>query len=65
MAAVAFVSVELRILTVVYFRIYKVARNHQNQIQYQNQFQSDETIEVARIKSSALNAFYIYVISLL
>ena len=65
MVAVASVSVGLLILTVVYFRIYKVARYHQNQIQCQNQFQNDEVIEVARVRKSALNAFYVYIISLL
>lgn len=65
MVAVAFVSVGLLILTVVYFRIYKVARYHRNQIQCQNQFQNDEVREVARVRKSALNAFYVYIISLL
>jgi len=65
MVAAVSVSVGLLILTVVYIRIYKVARYHQNQIQCQNQFQNDEVIEVARVKKSALNAFYVYIISLL
>ena len=63
MVTVAFVSVGLLILTVVYFRIYKVARYHQNQIQCQ--LQNDEVIEVARVKKSALNAFCVYIVSLL
>ncbi|XP_078351942.1 adrenocorticotropic hormone receptor-like [Oculina patagonica] len=64
MAAVAYESAGLLVITVVYVRIYKVVRYHRNQIQNQCHIQNNETIEAAREKKSALNAFYVYIITL-
>ena len=54
----------LLVITVAYIRIYKVVRYHQNQIQNQCQIQHEEAMEAARVKKSALNAFYVYIICL-
>lgn len=63
-AAVTFQTVGLVLITIAYFRIYKVVRYHQNQIHGQNQIQNGQAMHTARVKKSALNAFYVYIISL-
>ena len=57
-------TVGLILLTIAYFRIYLVVRYHQNQIHGQNQIQNDQAMQAAREKKSALNAFYVYIVSL-
>ena len=52
------------LITVAYFRIYLVVRYHQNQIHGQTQIQNDQAMQAARVKKSALNAFYVYIVSL-
>ena len=53
----------LLVTSVAYFRIYKVARYHQNKIQSQCQVANDlET--VVRAKRSAYNAFFVYAVFL-
>ena len=65
-AVVAVVTevVGFAVTTVAYFRIYKVVRYHQNQIQSQCQVQNEHAIEAARTKKSALNTLYVYVVFL-
>ena len=55
----------LSVLTVAYFRIYGIVRHHQNQIQNQHQIQNGQAMGILREKKSALNAFYVYIISLI
>ena len=57
-------TVGLILLAIAYFRIYLVVRYHQNQIHGQNQIQNDQAMQAAREKKSALNAFYVYIVSL-
>lgn len=57
-------NVHLYVLTIAYICIYKIARYHQNQIQDQRQFQNYQVVEAIRVKRSALNTFYVYIISL-
>lgn len=64
MVAVAFEFVGLVVITVAYIRIYKIVRYHQNQIQTQCQIENSVAMEAARVKKSALNSFYVYVILL-
>ncbi|XP_078364138.1 melanocortin receptor 4-like [Oculina patagonica] len=52
------------VTTVAYFRVFKVVRYHQNQIQSQCQVQNEHTIEAAREKKSALNTLYVYLVFL-
>ena len=54
-------SVGLLVITVAYFCIYKVVRYHQNQIHCKNQIQNGQVLHAARIKKSALSAFYVYI----
>ena len=54
----------LLLISVAYTAIYKVVRYHQNQIQCQTQVQNDGSVEAARVKKSALNALYVYIVSL-
>ena len=54
--------VGLLLITVAYFRIYKVVRYHQNQINGQNQIQDGQALHSVRVKKSALNTFYVYII---
>lgn len=61
---VIFETVGLGLITIAYLRIYKVVRYHQNQIHGQNQIQNGQVMHTARVKKSALNAFYVYIISL-
>ena len=56
-------SVGFTVITVVYLRIYKVVRHHQNQILSQHQIQHDRAVKAAKEKKSALNAFLVYIIS--
>ena len=51
-------------ITLAYLRIYRVVPHHQNQIHSQSQIQNDQAMKAAREKKSALNAFYVYIISL-
>lgn len=62
--SVIFQTIGLVLITIAYFRIYKVVRYHQNQIHGQNQIQNGQAMHAARMKKSALNAFYVYIISL-
>ena len=62
--AVAVNTAGLILITVAYIRIYKVVRYHQNRIQCQNHIQNNETIIAVREKKSALNAFYVFIVSL-
>lgn len=65
LVAVVFQAAGLLVISVAYFRIYKVVRYHQNQIQCQlSQIHNDGAMEAARVKKSSLNAFFVYVISL-
>lgn len=64
MVAVAVKTGGVVLITVAYFRIYKVVRYHQNQIHCQKQIQNNEAMKAAREKKSALNAFYVYMILL-
>ena len=57
-------TVGLILLAIAYFRIYLVVRYHQNQIHGQNQIQNGQAMQAAREKKSALNAFYVYIVSL-
>ena len=57
-------TVGLILLAIAYFRIYLVVRYHQTQIHGQNQIQNDQAMQAAREKKSALNAFYVYIVSL-
>ena len=54
----------LLVITVVYFRIFKVVRHHQNQIHSQHQIQNGQALKVIREKKSALSAFYVYFLCL-
>ena len=58
-------TVGLILITVAYFRIYQVVRYHQNQIHGHNQIQNAaQAMQAARVMKSALNAFYVYIVSL-
>ena len=46
--------------TVAYFRVYKVARYHWNQIQSQFQQQNSQAVALDRERKSAFNVLYIY-----
>ena len=52
--------VGLLVTSVAYFRIYKVARYHQNQIQSQSQLQNGQVMEILREKKSAINVLFFY-----
>ena len=54
----------LFLTTVAYFRIYKVAQYHQDQIHSQLQMQNTQAIELLRQKKSAYNALLVYVVFL-
>ena len=56
-------TVGLILITTAYCRIYLMVHYHQNQIHGQNQIQSDQVMQAVREKKSALNAFYIYIVS--
>ena len=56
--------VGLILITVAYFRIYQVVRYHQNQIHGHNQIQNGQAMQAARVMKSALNTFYVYIVSL-
>ena len=52
--------------SVAYFYIYRVARRHRNQIQSHLQVQSNnQTPNMARVKKSTNNAFYVHIIFIL
>ena len=50
--------------TVVYVRIYKVVKYHQNQIYSQNQLQNAQTREAHRQRKSAYNSLFVSVVFL-
>ena len=52
------------VTTVAYYRVFKVVRYHQNQIQSQSQVQNEHTMEAVRVKKSALNTLYVYAVFL-
>lgn len=52
------------VTTVAYFRIYKVVRYHQNQIQSQCQVQNEHAVEAVSVKKSAVNTLYVYIVFL-
>ena len=54
----------LLVITVAYLRIYKAVRYHQNQIYSQHQIQNGQAMGILREKKSALNTFYIYIITM-
>lgn len=56
-------SVGLLAITVAYCRIYKVVLYHQHKIQTEHQVQNGQALEVVREKKSALNAFYVYLVT--
>ena len=62
--AVIFQTIGLILITIAYFRIFQVVRYHQNQIHDQNKIQNGQAMQAARVKKSALNAFYVYIVSL-
>ena len=64
LVALVFQAVGLLVISVAYFRIYKVVRYHQNQIQCQRRVHHGGAMEAARVKKSSLNAFYVYIIAL-
>ena len=52
-------------ITVIYFRIYFVVKRHTNQIQalqIQQEAQSDEMTNFARLRKSAVSTFYVYLV---
>ena len=53
--------VGLLLTTAAYFRIYKVAKYHRNQIQCQLQLTNVQETELVREKKSALNSVFVYV----
>ncbi|XP_020611696.1 adenosine receptor A3-like [Orbicella faveolata] len=64
LVTVTCLTVGLILVTVAYFRIYLVVRCHQNRIHGQNQVQNGQAMQAARVKKSALNALYVYIVSL-
>ena len=54
-------SIGFLLTTVAYFRVYKVARYHQNQIYNQFQQQNLQAVVLLRERKSSLNVVYIYV----
>ena len=64
LVALVFQAAGLLVISVAYFRIYKVVRYHQNQIQCQLQVYNDGALEAARVRKSSLNAFYEYITAL-
>lgn len=52
------------VTTVAYIHIFKVVRYHQNQIQSQCQVQNGQALEAVRVKKSALNTLYVYIVFL-
>ena len=57
-------SIGFLLTTVAYFRVYKVARYHRNQIQNQFEQQNMQAINLLREKKSAWNSIYFYVLFL-
>ena len=58
----ALVSIGFVLTTVAYVKVYKVARYHRNQIQFQFRQQNSQGRVVLRERKSALNAMYVYVV---
>ena len=56
----ALYSIGFLLTTVAYFRVYKVARYHQNRIHNQFQQQNSQATMLLRERKFALNALYIY-----
>lgn len=64
--AVVLEVVGILVTSSAYFRIYKIARYHQNKIYSQCQVVTDaERLEVVRDKTSAYNTFYVYAVFVL
>ncbi|XP_068705216.1 adenosine receptor A2b-like [Montipora foliosa] len=55
-------SIGFLLTTVAYFRVYKVARYHQNQIYNQFQQQNLQAVVLLRERKSSLNVVYIYAV---
>ena len=55
-------SIGFLLTTVAYFRVYKVARYHQNQIYNQFQQQTLQAVVLLRERKSSLNVVYIYAV---
>ena len=60
--SVVFGSMGYVLTTAAYFRVYKVARYHQNRIQNQFQPQSSQAVALLRERKSSSNVVYIYII---
>lgn len=52
----------LCVASLVYIRIYRVVRHHQNQILTQCQLHNDHAMEVLRQKKSTINALFVYLV---
>lgn len=66
MVAVVLEITGLLATSVAYFHIYRVARRHRNQIHSHLQAQSrSQAVNMARVKTSACNTFYVYIVFLL
>ncbi|XP_068705093.1 LOW QUALITY PROTEIN: melanocyte-stimulating hormone receptor-like [Montipora foliosa] len=57
-------SIGFLLTTVAYFRVYKVARHHRNQIQNQFEQQNVQPVNLLREKKSAWNSIYFYALFL-
>ena len=64
MVAAVICLIRYVITTMVYVRIYKVVKYHQNQIYTQNQLQNAQTREVHRQRKSAYNSLFVSVVFL-
>ena len=64
MVAVVITVTGYILTTVVYVRIYKVVKYHQNQIYSQNQLQNAQTREAHRQRKSAYNSLFVSVVFL-
>jgi len=54
----------LLLTAVAYFRVYKVVRYHQNQIQNQLQLTNAKAVELHRERKSAFNSLFVFVVFL-
>ena len=64
MVAVVITVTGYILTTVVYVRIYKVVKYHQNQIYSQNQLQNAQTREAHKQRKSAYNSLFVSVVFL-
>ena len=62
MVAVVITVTGYILTTVVYVRIYKVVKYHQNQIYSQNQLQNAQTREAHKQRKSAYNSLFVSVV---